>query len=238
MLNDFIGRRETGKTTLVIYLARQGNAPRLMFDPRNMIYPRGGGVKVYSAEDLIDEALPALVSGETREVIYAPRDQGTRAAFRIFSEAVFTWIDLLRRSQLSVVIDESALVQDDIEDDEHPIRRAMISCERKRVHFFLTCHQPKNIPTNARAITDYLVFFRCTQEHDLKVIRERCSEAFAEAVSRLAPLQFKIWDDQIGAALPAEIPPERWKVDLGELESLTTISDQHPAVLDLGNLWA
>jgi len=238
MLHDVIGRRETGKTTLTLWLARQGNGPRLIFDPRNGIFPRGDNVKVYTLDDLID-AYPALAYRDIQEIIYTPRENNLRDSFLAFSTVVQAHIEAHPRGRLSVVIDEAALVKDDLESMDHPMQAAMRWSRRDRVHFFLTCHQPKNIPTNTRAITDYLIFFHATQEHDLRVIAERCSDRFAADVSNLKPYAFLIWNDQTAAVIQPTIEPRHWHLDLSEevpAEPAPIVTRPEKTV-DLGNLW-
>jgi hypothetical protein len=236
MLNCFIGRRETGKTTLAMYGARAGAPRRLVFDPSDRIFSRAG-LKAYDLDELT-AAYAALDDGDTPEVIYTPRAEGIALGFHEFSDLVYLHTTAHRSRNLAVVIDESALVQDAIEDPESPMSKAMTWSERRRVHFFLTCHQPKDIPTRKRAITDYLVFFHTTQEHDLKVIRERCSEAFADRVSKLKPYRFLIWDDQRGAEKAARLEPRDWKIDLSPRDDAPPPAEKFsPPVIDRGALW-
>lgn len=240
MLHDVIGRRETGKTTLAVFLVRQpATGRRLIFDPRNGIYPRGDGLKVESAAELADDAYPMFLAGETHEVIYTPRENNLRDAFHAWSLLVQHCIQTNPSLGLGVLVDECALVKDDLESMDHPFQASVRWCQRDRVHVYLTCHQPKDIPTNTRAITDYLIFFHCTQEHDLRVIAQRCSEEFAERVSKLKPHRFLIWDDKIGRPVASVIEPGGWVVDLTEQPAAErpgpTVS--RPADVDYGNLW-
>lgn len=245
VLHGVIGRRETGKTTLTMYLARRRpELPRFIFDPRNGIAARGDrSVKVYSVDALIDRAYPRLWIGELHEIIYTPRENDLRESFLAWSTLVQHHIEERPAETMSIVIDECALVKDELERMDHPMQAAMRWSRRDRVHFFLTCHQPKNLPTNTRAISDYLIFFHATQEHDLKVISERCSESFALDVSRLRPYHFLIWNDQLGCAMVPTIQPGDWKIGLAE-SSVTARAAAVPAELpsldddlDLGNLW-
>lgn len=233
MLSGIVGRRETGKTTLTMFLARHDPmVPRMVFDPRNGIAARGSSIKVFTADDLIDQAFPAMAAGEVAEVIYTPRENNLSESFLVFSTLAQHYIEQNPR-RFVVVIDECALVKDDLESLDHPLQAAMRWSRRDRVHFFLTCHQPKNIPTNTRAISDYLIFFRATQEHDLTVIRERCSAQFAADVSQLQPYHFLIWNDQTAAVMPSRVKPADWKVSL----DAPIVVAPKPRNLDVGNLW-
>jgi hypothetical protein len=235
MLNCLIGRRETGKTTLAMYGARHTNRRRLVFDPSNRIYPRGAGIKAYDVEELV-QAYGLLLNGDSDEVIYTPRVDGVRTGFFDFAEVVHVHVDTQKRRGVSVVIDEGALVEKQLDDPEHPISKAMTWARRERNHFFITCHQPKNIPTSKRAITDLLVFFRVTQEHDLEVIRDRCSDAFAAKVARLQPFQYLLWNDQATAERPCYLLPSDWKLDLSEQEIEIDAENKVP-LIDRGSLW-
>lgn len=235
MLHAAIGRRETGKTTLTMYLARARRDARCMvFDSRNGIFPRADGDKVYSGDELIS-AYATMVQGEIRELIYTPRENNLRDAFVTWSTVVQHYIETNPTRPFHVVIDECALVKDDLESLDHPLQAAMRWSRRDRVHFFLTCHQPKNVPTNTRAISDYLIFFHSTQEHDLKVIAERCSDAFAADVAKLKPFHFLIWNDQTAEAIRPTVTPDQWNIGLGELAPAAPPEPGN--TLDLGNLW-
>jgi hypothetical protein len=238
MLHAVIGRRETGKTTLTMYQARQPHIrQRLIFDGRDNIFPRGNGLKVYSADALIEDGYPMLLQGETDEIVYAPKD-GIVSGFTVWSTVVQEYVDTFKTRRLAVVIDEAGLLEKQFENMDHPIQLAMRNCRREKVDFYLTCHQPKHIPTNTRAISDYLIFFHCTQEHDLRVIADRTSEAFAAKVARLAPYRFMVWNDAKGEPLAVLVEPADWRIDLGE-----AVAEPAPARapvrsgVDLGNLW-
>lgn len=235
MLHGVIGRRETGKTTLTMYQARLAHIrQRLIFDPRNNIFPQGDGVKVYSADELIETGYPLLLQEEVAEVIYHPGD-GIVEGFAVWSTIVQEHVALFRTRRLAVVIDEAGILEKEFVNLDHPIQLAMRNCKRNRADFYLTCHQPKNLPTNTRAISDYLIFFHCTQEHDLRAIAERTSEAFAAKVAKLEPFHFMIWNDQKGEPMAVAVKPADWRVDLEEQRD-----EPAPAPrtgVDLGNLW-
>src|SRR4051812_48745220 len=93
MLHAAIGRRETGKTTLTMYLARRRRDARCMvFDSRNGIFPPADGAKVYSGDELIP-AYAQLVHGELRELIYTPRENNLRDAFTAWATVVQHYIE-------------------------------------------------------------------------------------------------------------------------------------------------
>jgi hypothetical protein len=235
LLHALIGRRETGKTTLAMNQARQPHIrQRLIFDIRNNIAPRGDGIKVFSAEELIETGYPLLLQDEVSEVIYVPKD-GIVYGFSAWSTVVQEYVELFRSRRAAVVIDEAGILDKQIEPMDHPIQLAMRNCRRDRTDFYFTCHQPKHIPTNTRAISDFLIFFHCSQEHDLRVIAERTSDAFAAKVARLAPYHFLIWNDFKGEPVAVAVEPHAWHVDLEARPAEPAPARSRG--IDVGNLW-
>jgi hypothetical protein len=202
-----IGRRERGKTTLAYYQASK--VKRLfVFDPRGMIQ-RPGSARVKRAAELRDVAFPALMDNEIREVIYQPQEDDIQAAFATFSRLAKRWITELPDEPLAVMVDEISFVN----LNEPAFQWVLKCCASDRVHIFLTCHRPADVPVNVRSIADRWCLFQCRQEHDMTVIEERCSPEVAQAVRRVEGHQFVMWDDA-KAEVRIFRDSEKWHVKL------------------------
>jgi len=189
-----LGRRELGKTTLARYLAAQ-RTPSLILDTRSQWPTRDPWRTVPH-----DEMLTALEMGETIVVQpYDEQDSSDRAA-RVVRE----YLDAPVTRELSVVIDEAALI-DDLKAWSYVFRGS----PRMRTTIVLTTHRPQDLPTHLRAVADVWCLFRTTQEHDLKVIEARCGADVARLVQDLKPYHFVSWNDAKGV-LREHHTPETW----------------------------
>lgn len=241
MLHLDFGKRETGKTTLALFLARQ-TPQRLIFDPRDGIQPGADAIKVYRSIELTDDAMPLLIDGAVNEVIFTPTGNDLDQAFFIWSKQTKRWVQDMSARPLAVVIDECAMVGSSLDRAAHPIQAAMRFCPRHLVHFYLTAHRPGDIPTRVRAISDYWIIFHMNQEHDLKVIDQRCGEYVTRKVEQLHDYQFVVWDDARGVLKPSILQPKDWYVDLQSRRSparaAAVILDAPPIpAVDAGALW-
>lgn len=210
MINLDIGRREQGKTTLAYWALTNRGAPRLIFDPRNMI---ARGSRVRSAESLA-VAYGELLDGERSEITFNPPGD-VQYGFALFSWYVRQWVETFPRRRLGVLVDEAAFVNTDVESFQWVLRCS----SRERVHLWMTAHRPSDISTRVRAIADYWFLFAARQEHDIKVIGERCGSQVAGQVHQLASRQFVKWDDARG----------RHDVYLNPAQWYTPLADQAPA---------
>jgi hypothetical protein len=188
MIYLIIGRREQGKTTLALHMARKMPS-RVIFDPRNTIRH---GVKVRSSDEY-KAGIEALKSGEISELVYTPRGN-SQAGFEVFATGITGWVEEYYERPLAVLVDEIAFADLDSESFQWIAR----CCSREHLHILLTCHRPNDVDTSVRAISDHWLLFPCRQEHDLEVIRKRCNMDVAEEVQRLEPRQFVHWDDTKG----------------------------------------
>lgn len=236
MLTDVIGRRETGKTTLSLYLAYLIEQ-RVLWDPRNGIAAGAGALKVTSASEFRHAAMPALVARDVSTVIYSPQSDDLDAAFLLFGSQVKRWVLADPSRPLAVLIDESFLVKDALDRGKHPIKSAMRWCARDRVHFFLTCHRPVEVPLGVRAISDYWLLFQCHQEEDLDLIAKRCGPAVATRALALKPHEFIIWDDTKAVVRPSALKPPDWYLDLAQPAAPAPAALVGPFPVDSGSLW-
>lgn len=200
----YIGRKETGKTTLSYYMARK-LPRRVVFDPRGLV--RRSGTFIARTQDGFSDGMDRLMADETMELVYAsPVDDLRAVAFPHFCAEVRRWIESCRFRSLAVVIDEISFI--DIDDADW----LMKCCSAEHTHFFLTCHNVSDAPVWVRSIADRWYLFPIHQEHDLSKLAERCGDAAATAAGKLDGRQFVSWHHRDG--LRRFDDPRAWFVDL------------------------
>lgn len=201
-----LGRREQGKTTLNLWMLRRGSAARAIFDPRGLIGPFGGE-RIVRVDD-VALAFVALDRRELVEVVYTPAED-VALAFHVFARELADWVRRDRARPLRVLIDEAGFVP-----LASPEFLWLLRCsQRDRVDVFITAHRPVDIPTDVRAIADHWLMFPMRQEHDLRVVSERCGSAIAARVEGLAPHQAVWWDDS-RCTWDVLADPTTWYLDL------------------------
>lgn len=205
MIRLYIGRKETGKTTLAYHMARKLRR-LVIFDSRGLI--RRPGALITRTQDGFSDGMDRLGDGEITELVYARPVDDVPVAFLHFAAEVKRWIDARPRSELAVLVDEITFVNIFAPDFEWALK----CCSADHTHFFLTCHSPKNVPTDIRALADFWYIFPVHQEHDLEVIEERCSPAAAAAARDIEGRSFVKWSHKAGASRYDN--PRTWFVDL------------------------
>jgi len=207
MIHLVIGRRRRGKTTLAYYMASR--CPQLVvFDPRGMIRAKADA-GVATTKSTFKAGFEQLQAGDLRELIYTPADEDFQKAFQYFCRCIKAWIIGEPNRPLAVVVDELAFV-----NASEPAFLWMLRCSQPEVfHIFVTCHRPKDVTVDMRAIADRWFLFQCRQEHDLSVIEDRCTPAVAAAVTRLEGREFVMWDDD-KAEMKTFKHAEPWRVEL------------------------
>lgn len=204
MIYAAVGRRERGKTTLVYSLARKV-ATRVIFDPRGQI---DTGAPRITRQPELEQAFARLEAGETHEILITPAGD-VQSLFEHTSQYVADWVRELPDRPIAFVVDEARFVDLQGVSFEWICRCA----PRDLVHIFITAHRPIDLSTNVRAILDHWLMFHCVQEHDLKVIRERCGVHVAGLVSNLKKAEWIQWDDGAGEAFEHR-EPAAWYVEL------------------------
>jgi len=203
-----IGRREQGKTTLAMSMALRVPA-RLIFDPRGMIRPDAPRAET-PAE--LDEAMDDLFEGRVAEVRFTPRGD-VEEGFVAFATAAAAWVRADVTRPLAVVVDEAGFVP-----RSNRVAPFMWLCRcsrRDTIQIIMTAHRPLDISTSVRAISDHWLIYPCRQEHDLRVLEERCSESAMRAIARLKDRQFLAWDDAHTTSRLYE-DPAAWYVNLSD----------------------
>jgi hypothetical protein len=233
-----LGRRQLGKTTLAYSMALKCPA-RVILDPRALIH--SSGVRVHSTQTL-DFAIDQLADGTIAEILVTP-DENVQALFDHTAQHVKRWAqDFQHQSRTSrrlmLLVDEARFFDLRASSAFEYVLRA---APPDLVNVMITAHRPADIPTDIRAISDHWLLFRCTQEHDLKVIGDRCGEHVREKVSRLLPHQFIDWDDAT-ATSHVYTNPLRWYVPLRSKnapssEESEILPDPDPIVVDKTRLF-
>jgi hypothetical protein len=180
-----IGRREQGKTTLAYWLACFG-CPRVIFDPRGMF---GTSENVLTDSGQLGELLD---DGE-KEIIIQPAFY-IPEHFENTCNELMGWVRENSDVPFAFLVDES---YDAKTPEKMPVALdwLMRKTKREKTRIIFTAHRPGDISTDIRALSDHWFIFQTTQEHDLKVIRERCGSDVAEAVRHLSARTFIHWDD-------------------------------------------
>lgn len=193
-----LGRRELGKTTLAVYMARR--CPfRILLDPRNMMRS-ADGVRVTTPEEF-EAAANQMIDGTLREVIVMPR-RNVPLFFERVCAFVYAWSEDFPTADraIALVVDEARIINNARRPGETSAARVLETSDafddvlrmtpRELVHVIITAHRPQDIPTDIRAIADQWMLFRSTQEHDLKQLRDVCGDMLAAKLARLNPYQF------------------------------------------------
>lgn len=217
-----IGRRKRGKTTLAYYLARK-LPQRVIFDPRQQI---GLSTVRVSASHQIQDALDAMhADARITELVVTPRGD-VNACFDTLCAHVQTWIETDPARPLALLVDEARFV--DTTRRNAAFDWVLRCAPYETVHVILTCHRPKDVSPDVRGVMDHWLLFRCTQEHDLAIIDEKCGADIARAVSVLEPYQWIQWDDGEGLA-HRHLDPRVWYTPLrsmqGDNVSVGTFAD-------------
>lgn len=202
MITLVFGRREQGKTTLAYHLALQKET-RVIVDPRGQFRT--------TSDILPDEVGLYELLDEREEVIIQPRGNPKEVFARV-SSVVEDWLRDNPGAQFVFLLDEARIFDTPsvIPDDfEYLLRMA----PRNEVDVILTAHRPSDVSVDIRAIADFWLLFQMTQEHDLKVISERCGEKVAEIAATLPEHSVIVWNDAKGTFRVSH-DSEKWKHDI------------------------
>lgn len=187
MLTLIIGRRKQGKTTLAYSLALRAPT-RVVFDPRGQFR---------TTDDVLPDGEGLYELLDTRsEIIVQPREY-VRSAFTKVCQDFADWIENNPQEEAVLLADEVLFI--DTPNTDYPsLDRIIRFGDPARTGVIMTAHRPGDISTDIRAIADYWCMFKTTQEHDLKVIDQRCGSQVADLVSRLQAKQYVVWSDAEG----------------------------------------
>lgn len=215
MLTLVIGRREQGKTTLAYAIALQ-SPTRVIFDPRKT-FRTIESLDVVRSVSAAEPSVYDLLDTDP-ELLVQPRDD-VKNNFDLLTLEVSQWVENNPDEKICLLCDEVLFIETP-DTDYVGLDRLTRFSDRRMCDVILTCHRPGDVSTGLRAIADFWCIFHTTQEHDLKVIRERCGEEAANIVDNLKPREYLLWNDGIGN-YTVKRDPSAWFVDLKKA-SVTT----------------
>jgi hypothetical protein len=185
MLDLVIGRRELGKTTLAVYLAKQFDR-RVIFDPRHMI-----STTAVILSDVSDGQLYEALQTH-HEIIVRPHF-AVEETFAAMCEEIYYWLLDHPAQRFALLVDECRFIR---EPEKDRFFDYIVRCtKRNQVTVILTCHGVIDISTDLRRVADFWILFQITMELDLERVYERCGPVVANEVQKLKPYEFIVWDD-------------------------------------------
>jgi hypothetical protein len=206
MLILCIGRRELGKTTLAVSIARHYDT-RIIFDPRHMINTTSDVLN----EGGISGVLYSML--DTRSEIIVQPHFDKQAAFSAMCSEIYDWLQDNPGERVCILVDEIRFV---LLDD--PFFDFLIRCTpRKDVAIILTAHGIVDVPTDLRRIADIWCIFQITLSNDLEKIEEKAGAEVAADVASLQPYEFVVWDDSVGRSRK-NLDKASWFVPLDTLQ--------------------
>jgi hypothetical protein len=207
------GRREQGKTTLAYSLSLR-RPTRVIFDPRRMF--------ATSPIVISDPLLLFDLMDRYPEIIVQP-ETDVQETFLTTAQEFREWSLANPEEPCVLLVDESRFI-DTPNITYEPFEAILRFSPTDLVDVIMTSHRPSDINVDIRAIADFLIYFRTTQEHDLKVIVQRCGTQEGELVERLPDKNFLVWDDRL-ALYKVQQDPASWYVDIKKVNSANMVED-------------
>ncbi len=204
-----LGRRRVGKTTLA-YKIISNSETRVIWDPRGLFHTSSC---VLSGSSGLYEALD-----NEYEIIIKP-ERDVKGTFDSCCSVLWRWVKDNPEAKVSFLVDEAYFIETSNTSYESFDAMLRFSGEGQ-LKIVITAHRPADIGTSIRSIADKWCMFRTTQEHDLKVIRERCGEIVAEQVANLKPYQYVVWDDGI-SSYEVKLEPAKWYISMKQSRSVS-----------------
>lgn len=179
-----IGRKEQGKSTLGYHLVM--NMPtRVIFDPKGHFTT--SRVVIPDSTDLYE------LLNEEEEIIVKPPMQVPEHFAAVCGE-LLAWSVDHPDEEFGFLVDEAYYCKT-FEENSDNFDRMMRTIPADRSRIVLTAHQPKHVATDIRAMTNHFFIFQTTQEHDLRVLAERCGDEFVAPVPGLGKYEVMHWND-------------------------------------------
>jgi hypothetical protein len=191
MISSINGRRELGKSTLALYLARQ-KTTRVIFDPRFQFRTSPAILKNVEIESMLE-----LLDTQVEIIVHPESD--VLGNFQRACDAIKIWLQENPDEPFCFLVDEARFVDTPSEINES-LDWILRCTPRKLVDTIFTSHRPADIAVNIRAIADYWYIFRITQQNDLKVIEERCGPEVRDMLPVLKVNELIVWNDSVGTA--------------------------------------
>lgn len=209
MVYAIIGRRLQGKSTLMRFTGSRVPA-RMILDPRRMFRSDPHALVVTDLASF-QLACDRMHDQEVAEVVYSP--SGPLAdAFANYAAEMKRWIEHEPNRPIAFMIDEAN--KDFLDFDNDDFQWSLRCCNWDLHHIMMTTHRPVDLSTKVRALVDHWCLFAVRQEHDLQVVRERCSPQVADIVQQLAAREFVHWNDAEGR-YEVKRDAESWRCVIG-----------------------
>lgn len=210
------GRREEGKTTLAIALAKQRHKAVVVFDPRAMCV----GVPVYGVDDLEE----VIQSGEHDGAVIAYRFDDGEVDCELENLCDFLFPPRFTKGAFALVIDEAGSRKIQTYNTIHPaldraVRQHPTQPPDYAVTVIQTSHRLADFHGASKSLMDELYIFNTSAPRDLQALEEhtQCPELVAQV--RTLPKhhcirymyarqegndpQFEVWDQPDSWFLPA-----------------------------------
>lgn len=201
------GRREEGKTTLAIFLARQRHSGVIVFDPRSMV----SGLSVYGVDDLEE----VIKDGLWRNRIISYRFEGD-AETELSELCDFLFPPRFTKGAFALVVDEAGLRDIQTANSISPaldraVRQHPTRPPEYAVTIVQTSHRLADFNGASKSLIDELFIFQTTSPRDLIALEEHThSTGLVEIVQTLPKHhcirykyarqdgdaeQWELWDD-------------------------------------------
>lgn len=216
MLIGNFGRRFQGKTTLAVATLEGESDRRAYLDPRGSIRRRGS--VIVRRKEKLRVAFDALAAGDVLELAYYPLEEH-EVAFEAFALELRRWVVEYGDVPLGVLIDEATFYRNGRLDTFADFMYVVKSCELADFHIVITCHRPNDLAVPVRALMNQWCIFYTVQEHDLKVIKERCTADVLERVKTLQRLEWIEWNDDKATTVDHFLA-YLWKTELAPADAL------------------
>ncbi|HJR08443.1 MAG TPA: hypothetical protein VJ842_14370 [Pyrinomonadaceae bacterium] len=202
MIKLIIGRRLMGKSTLSAFLASRSERS-IVFDPRGL-FDRVDTLEL-TTEIQTRRIRDMVIDHEVRRLVITPNhEQSLQSSFASTCDAIARIVQEHPHVPLVFVVDEVRFIG--ANNVLTPSLEWLLRCSDTHCQdIIFTCHRPKDVPTDVRAIADYWMLFRMTLEHDLRVVADQSTRA-AALIPKLADRQFVCWDDGKGELIEYRDP--------------------------------
>jgi hypothetical protein len=175
------GRREEGKTTLAMSLAKKRHAGIVVFDPRGMI----SGIVVWGPDEL-QNAIEKK-AWKDGPLIYRYDGSSHEEEFASVTEVLFP--PRFRVGGFAFIIDEAGYLQTANQSDENlarVVKQHPTFPARDAVTVIQTNHRLAEFHGTSKALMNELYIFQTTHHRDLEALEEHTGEPeMVEIVSRL-----------------------------------------------------
>jgi hypothetical protein len=201
------GRREEGKTSLAVYLAKQRHRAVIAFDPRAMV----AGVPVYGVDDLEE----VIKDGTWKEHVISYRFEG-EVDVELEELCEFLFPPRFTKGAFALIVDEAGSRKIQTFNSIHPaldraVRQHPTQPPQYAVTIIQTSHRLADFHGASKSLMDELYIFNTSSPRDLIALEEHTQmPEVVEIVSTLpkhhcvrymyarqedGEPQYEIWDD-------------------------------------------